>query len=250
MGEPGLATRVLAGRFGSSWTYAGRACATSASSTRAVARSTTTASGRSPTSTDALRPRRSAGRALGVAGDAQRRVPRGAASTRSTCRCRRPSADDFVTFARALGLSGASVTIPLKVVAVRPRRRGRTRSRAASAPSTPSASSDGRWIGGNTDASGFLRAAARSRAARRAARVGSRRRRRGARGGGRARLERLLGARARAQPRSRPRTSAMLTSVARRAVAARAGQLGSAGQLHAGRHVPARRRDAAPGAST
>ena len=62
------------------------------------------------------------------------------ASTRSTCRCRRSSADDFVTFAARFGISGASVTIPLQGGAVRPRRRGRSRSRAASARSTRFAS--------------------------------------------------------------------------------------------------------------
>ena len=40
-------------------------------------------------STDDLRHRRRLGLALGLAGDAQRRVPRRAASTRSICRCRR-----------------------------------------------------------------------------------------------------------------------------------------------------------------
>ena len=56
--------------------------------------------------------------------------------------------------------------------------------------------------------------------------------------------------RARAQSRSRPRRSRALTSADGRTVAARARQLGSARQLHAGRHVSARRRDAAAGASS
>jgi len=66
------------------------------------------------------------------------------------------SADDFVTFGRALGVKGASVTIPHKVTlfdcvdeidAVAGRIGAINTIRVI----------DGRWIGGNTDVEGFLR---------------------------------------------------------------------------------------------
>jgi shikimate dehydrogenase len=65
------------------------------------------------------------------------------------------SAADFATFGRAIGISGASVTIPHKVsmfdvvdeVDAVARRFGAI---------TPIRVENGRWIGGNTDATGFL----------------------------------------------------------------------------------------------
>jgi 3-dehydroquinate dehydratase / shikimate dehydrogenase len=63
---------------------------------------------------------------------------------------------DFVAFAQAIGLRGASVTIPFKVslfdhvdevVAV---------ARRVGAINTIRVDDDGRWLGGNTDVSGFL----------------------------------------------------------------------------------------------
>ena len=65
-------------------------------------------------------------------------------------------ARDFVAFAQAIGLRGASVTIPFKVslfdhvdevVAV---------ARRVGAINTIRVDDDGRWLGGNTDVSGFL----------------------------------------------------------------------------------------------
>ena len=104
---------------------------------------------------------------------------------------------------------------------------------------------DGRWIGGNTDASRVPGAAAGARVARRAARVGARRRRRGAGGGRRARVERL---RACGSTRATATQAEEVADAARRSSVGpwppRAGQLGPADQLHADRHVSARRRDA------
>ena len=168
------------------------------------------------------------------------------ASTRSTCRCRRPTPTTSSTFARAIGLKGASVTIPFKVVAVRARRRGRCRWRGGSARSTPSACADGRWLGGNTDVAGFLQPLRRAR--RRAARA-ARASILGAGGSARAvaigaRVARApTVTRARARPRRAPSSGATLVGGASGAWPPAAGQLGPARQLHAGRHASARRRD-------
>ncbi len=65
-------------------------------------------------------------------------------------------ADDFVTFGRAIGVQGASVTIPFKV-ALRDRvDEADPIARRIGAINTIRAI-DGRWIGGNTDAAAFLR---------------------------------------------------------------------------------------------
>ena len=65
-------------------------------------------------------------------------------------------ADDFVTFGRALKLAGASVTIPFKVSLF-----DRVDEVDAVAQRIGAINTirvvDGRWLGGNTDASGFLR---------------------------------------------------------------------------------------------
>ena len=108
-----------------------------------------------------------------------------------------------MTFGRALGVKGASVTIPLQGGAVRARGRGRRRSRAASAPSTRFASI-GRPVGRRQHRrrrDSWRRCSERVPLAG-PARVGPRRRRRGAGGGRGARVERLPRPRARAQPRA------------------------------------------------
>ncbi len=65
------------------------------------------------------------------------------------------SAADFVTFGRAIGISGASVTIPLKVSLFDRVDEVYSVARRIGAINTIRVE-DGRWIGGNTDASGFL----------------------------------------------------------------------------------------------
>ena len=64
-------------------------------------------------------------------------------------------ADDFVTFGRAIGLKGASVTIPFKVALFDQMDEVYAVARRIGAINTMRAM-DGRWIGGNTDAAGFL----------------------------------------------------------------------------------------------
>ena len=123
MGAYGLATRVLAGALRIGLDLCGRAGGHRPGE-RAVAASTTTTSARSPTP-----PRSTASSAARSRTRSRRRcttrrfAPR--ASTRSTCRCRRPAPTTSRRSAARFGISGASVTIPLKVVAVRARRRGR-----------------------------------------------------------------------------------------------------------------------------
>jgi 3-dehydroquinate dehydratase/shikimate dehydrogenase len=64
-------------------------------------------------------------------------------------------ADDFVTFARAVGLKGASVTIPFKVPLFDRVDEVYPVARRVGAINTIR-EVDGRWLGGNTDVEGFL----------------------------------------------------------------------------------------------
>ena len=64
-------------------------------------------------------------------------------------------ADDFMTFARAVGLRGASVTIPFKVPLFDRMDEVYSVARRIGAINTIRVI-DGRWVGGNTDVSGFL----------------------------------------------------------------------------------------------
>jgi shikimate dehydrogenase len=64
-------------------------------------------------------------------------------------------ADDFVTFARGMKLAGASVTIPFKVSLYEKVDEAYAVSRRIGAINTIRVE-NGRWIGGNTDAIGFL----------------------------------------------------------------------------------------------
>jgi 3-dehydroquinate dehydratase/shikimate dehydrogenase len=64
-------------------------------------------------------------------------------------------ADDFVTFARAIGLKGASITIPYKVGLFDRVDEAYSVARRIGAINTIKIA-EGRWLGANTDASGFL----------------------------------------------------------------------------------------------
>jgi 3-dehydroquinate dehydratase/shikimate dehydrogenase len=153
MGECGLATRVLAKRFGSRWTYAGNErqvgqltagemlelyrfpSLTKRTEVYGLVGSPLTHSA-SPSMHNA------AFKSVGL--DAVY-LPFPAAD-----------ADDFVTFGRALGVRGASVTIPFKVAL-----RDRVDEADAVARRIGAINTireiEGRWIGGNTDAAAFLR---------------------------------------------------------------------------------------------
>ena len=179
---PGSSRACCPARFGSAWTYAGRrvgagtdpggaAAATSSASARSRPRPRSTASSARPVG------------AFGVAGDAQRGVPRRAARRRlpAAAGARRRRLPDVRR--RASASAAPASRSRSRSTLLRARRRGLTRSRAASARSTRSASTTAAGSGGNTDVAGFLAAAARAASALDGlARRGPRRRRRGARG--------------------------------------------------------------------
>jgi len=153
MGEHGLATRVLASRFRSMWTYAGRL--------REI--------GQLDAST-LLKDFHF--RSLGESTDVYGLVAGSVAHSVSTAMhnaafraARRDavylpfpaaSADDFLTFGRAIGIKGASVTIPYKVALFERVDEVYAVARRIGAINTIRVGDDGRWVGGNTDASGFL----------------------------------------------------------------------------------------------
>jgi len=151
MGECGLATRVLAAQFGSVWTYAGNE--------RQLGQIT-------PAELDSYRFRAVTGttQVYGLVGS-----PIGhsvspamhnasfAANQIDAVYLPLPAADadDFVRFAKAIGLRGASVTIPFKVSLFDRMDEVYPVARRIGAINTIRVM-DERWVGGNTDASGFL----------------------------------------------------------------------------------------------
>jgi shikimate 5-dehydrogenase len=68
---------------------------------------------------------------------------------------RAASFEDFDTFARAIGLQGASITIPYKLDALRAARRADDMTRAVGAANTLRSTAAG-WEATNTDVEGFL----------------------------------------------------------------------------------------------
>jgi 3-dehydroquinate dehydratase / shikimate dehydrogenase len=153
MGECGLATRVLAKRFGSSWTYAGserQVGQLTPGELRELYRfssltETTDVYGLvgSPLTHSASPAMHNA--AFGSVGLDAVYLPFPAAD-----------ADDFVRFGRALGVRGASVTIPFKVALCDRVDEADAVARRIGAINTIR-EIEGRWIGGNTDAAAFLR---------------------------------------------------------------------------------------------
>ena len=155
MGEHGLATRVLASRFGSMWTYAGllREIGQIYASTllneyryRSLSESTEVYGlvAGSVTHSVSSAMHNAAFRAAGR--DAvYLPFPAG-------------NADDFVAFGRAIGIKGVSVTIPHKVALFERVDDVQPVARRVGAINTIKAEDDGRWVGGNTDVSGFLQA--------------------------------------------------------------------------------------------
>jgi 3-dehydroquinate dehydratase / shikimate dehydrogenase len=152
MGESGLATRVLAGRFGSRWTYAG---------TQAEV---------GQLDPDRLRDEygfRSLSGSPDVYGLVGAPVDHSVSPAMHNAAFRAAhldavslpfpaaDADDFVTFARAMGLKGAGVTTPYKVALMERVDECDPIARRIGAINTIRVAS-GRWLGGNTDASGFL----------------------------------------------------------------------------------------------
>jgi 3-dehydroquinate dehydratase/shikimate dehydrogenase len=209
MGECGLATRVLARKFGSRWTYAGLERQVGQLTPGELLgsyrfRSVTESTGiyglvGSPLTHSASPAMHNA--AFSAAGLDAVYLPFPAAD-----------ADDFVTFGRALGVRGASVTIPFKVAL-----RDRVDEADAVARRIGAINTireiEGRWIGGNTDAAAFLRPL-RDRVPLAGARVAVL----GAGGSARAVVAALAGSEARvsvhARSRARAEEVAMTASVA------------------------------------
>jgi 3-dehydroquinate dehydratase / shikimate dehydrogenase len=152
MGDYGLATRVLASRFGSMWTYAGALSDVG-----------------QPTAEKLVEEYRF--RTLSSATDVYGIVGRPVAHSVSPAmhnaafRAAHLDAvylplpavdeDDFVSFARALGIKGASVTTPFKVALYERVDEADAVARRIGAINTVRIE-QGRWIGANTDASAFL----------------------------------------------------------------------------------------------
>ncbi len=152
MGEAGLSSRVLAAKFGSPWTYAGEGIA--------------------PGQLPILQLRRefhfdrlsASSVVFGIVGGPARHSVSPAMHNAGFAELGVdaaflpfPTSDlgDFISFARGLGLSGASVTIPFKVAMLDHLDDADETVRRAGAVNTIAIKS-GRWLGTNTDGDGFL----------------------------------------------------------------------------------------------
>jgi 3-dehydroquinate dehydratase/shikimate dehydrogenase len=154
MGDYGLPTRVLAGRFGSMWTYAGSVPDIGQLSVSSLLNDYGFRSLGESTHIYGL-----AGGSIGhsVSPAMHNAAFRAAGLDAVYLPLPATSADDFVTFGRALGIKGASVTIPHKVSLFSRMDEVDDVARRIGAINTIRVGEDGRWAGGNTDASGFLR---------------------------------------------------------------------------------------------
>ncbi len=152
MGEYGLATRILAGRFGSIWTYAGGVSAVGQLTPQTLLgdyhfRSITSA-------TEIY------GIVGGTVGHSVSPAMHNAAFRAARLDAvyvpfPAVSAADFAAFGRAIGINGASITVPLKVSMFEQVDEVDAVARRIGAINTVSVSND-RWVGANTDAGGFL----------------------------------------------------------------------------------------------
>jgi 3-dehydroquinate dehydratase/shikimate dehydrogenase len=152
MGEYGLATRVLGARFGSAWTYAG-----TLSEIGQVTARTLLASYR-------LRALDETTEIYGLVGAPVAHSVSPAmhnaafeATQLNAVYLPLPAADadDFVRFGKAIGIKGASVTVPFKVALFDLVDEVYAVARRVGAINTIRVDNR-RWIGGNTDASGFV----------------------------------------------------------------------------------------------
>jgi len=152
MGEIGLATRVLAQRFGSAWTYAGEVQDIGQVTARKLLdqfRYRSIGAGTdiyglvgSPIAQSLSPAMHNA--AFTAAGIDAVYVPLPAADP-----------DDFMAFARAFGMKGASITIPYKVALFERVQEADDLVRTIGALNTVRIDGD-RWVGRNTDVAGFL----------------------------------------------------------------------------------------------
>jgi 3-dehydroquinate dehydratase/shikimate dehydrogenase len=152
MGDYGLATRILPGRFGSVWTYAGAIPSIGQLAARTMEHRYR------------FREIGDATRIYGVvAGSVKHSVS--PAMHNAAFRALNvdavylplpaASAGDFVAFGKALGMAGASVTVPYKVAIVDHLDEINANARRVGAVNTIRVESC-RWIGDNTDVGGFL----------------------------------------------------------------------------------------------
>jgi 3-dehydroquinate dehydratase / shikimate dehydrogenase len=151
MGDFGLVTRVLAGRFGSRWTYAGSIRELGQLSVASLLHEYYFRSIDANTHVYGL-----AARSIGhsVSPAMHNAAFRAAGMNAVYVPMAAESADDFLAFARAIGLKGASVTIPHKVALYGRMDQVDTVARRVGAVNTIRA--DGLWTGTNTDVRGFL----------------------------------------------------------------------------------------------
>jgi len=153
MGEPGLASRVLAGRFESSWTYAG---SVSRVGQLSVAEMLEEYRFRSVTESTDVYGVVGSPVAHSVSPAMHNAAFRAARLDAVYLPLQASDADDFMAFAHAIGLKGASVTIPFKVALFERVDEAYAVARRIGAINTIRIV-NGRSLGGNTDASGFLR---------------------------------------------------------------------------------------------
>lgn len=153
MGEHGLATRVLPARFGSLWTYAG-----GERHVGQVSASTLVNDYRFRTLSESTSVYGLVGFPLSHSVSPAMHNASFAAARLDAVYLPFPavSAEDFVTFGKAFGIRGASITVPHKVSLVDHVDEVYATARRVGAINTIRAV-DGRWIGGNTDVEGFLR---------------------------------------------------------------------------------------------
>lgn len=152
MGEAGLASRVLACRFGSAWTYAG-----SERHVGQVTAETLVSDYHFKTLTSSTDIYGLLGNPVSHSVSPAMHNAAFAAGGHDAVYLPFPasSADDFVSFADAMGIKGASVTTPYKVVMLDCVGEVHPVARRIGAINTIHAT-NGRWIGGNTDATAFL----------------------------------------------------------------------------------------------
>ena len=152
MGPYGAATRILATRFESAWTYAGTMHEVGQLTVDALLRDYHF---RSITGSTDVYGITGGSVAHSVSPAMHNAAFRAARLDAVYVPLPAVSASDFMTFGRAIGLSGASVTIPFKVSLFDAVDEVYAVARRIGAINTVRVD-NGRWVGGNTDASGFL----------------------------------------------------------------------------------------------
>jgi 3-dehydroquinate dehydratase/shikimate dehydrogenase len=152
MGEHGVATRVLAARFGSAWSYAGALRDIGQVSARDLLEVYRFRSLDEDTAIYGL-----VGSPVSHSVSPVMHNAAFAAAQLNAVYLPLPAvgAEDFVRFARGIGLKGASVTVPYKVALFDAVDEVYAVARRVGAINTIRVEQD-RWIGGNTDASGFV----------------------------------------------------------------------------------------------